>query len=303
MHDDEVRVDAATAVRLITEQFPQWADMPVRELTTAATMNAIFRVGDSLAARFPLRASDPDTMRAALEQEAAAGTEFADVCPFPAPRPVALGRPGHGYPLPWSVHTWLPGRDALAEDPGQSVPFAEDLSRLLRALRAADTNGRRFSGTGRGGHLRDHDDWMELCFTRSEGAVDVASCRAMWAELRALPEVDDDTMSHGDLTPNNVLVAGGRLVGVLDTGGFAAADPALDLVSVWHLLDAGPRQVVRESLEISDVQWRRGMAWALQQAIGLVWYYATSNAVMSAWGRRTLDRLLSDRSGSPLRGQ
>jgi len=107
-----------------------------------------------------------------------------------------------------------------------------------------------------------------------------------------LPEVDDDTMCHGDLTPPNVLVNEGHLVGVLDTGGFAAADPALDLVSVWHLLDHERREVVRESLGCHDVQWRRGMAWGLEQAMGLVWYYASTNPAMSNWGRRTLDRLL-----------
>ena len=35
-----------------------------------------------------------------------------------------------------------------------------------------------------------------------------------------------------DLVPGNVLVAGGRLVGVLDVGGLAPADPALGLV--WY---------------------------------------------------------------------
>jgi hypothetical protein len=33
------------------------------------------------------------------------------------------------------------------------------------------------------------------------------------------------------------------------------------------------------------------MAWALQQAMGLVWYYLDSNPTMSLWGRRTLDRI------------
>ena len=113
----------------------------------------------------------------------------------------------------------------------------------------------------------------------------------MWAGLRALPEVDADVMCHGDLIPPNVLVRGGRLAGVLDTGGFAAADPALDLVSAWHLLDDDPRAVLREALGCGDVQWRRGMAWAFQQAMGLVWYYAQSNPTMSRCGRRTLQRL------------
>ena len=55
-------------------------------------------------------------------------------------------------------------------------------------------------------------------------------------------------MSHGDLTPGNVLVAGGYLAGVLDVGCYGAADPALDLISAWNLLQAGPCQVLRAAL-------------------------------------------------------
>jgi hypothetical protein len=70
-------------------------------------------------------------------------------------------------------------------------------------------------------------------------------------------------------------------------------DPALDLVAAWHLLDEDQRRLLRMSLGCGDIQWRRGMAWALQQSMGLVWYYAESNPAMARWGRRTLDRLLS----------
>ena len=52
-------------------------------------------------------------------------------------------------------------------------------------------------------------------------------------------------------------------------GGFGAADPA-----------------------------SRGMAWAFQQAMGLVWYYLDSNPTMSRWGMRTLDRMV-DAWGRP----
>ena len=209
-----------------------------------------------------------------------------------SPCRVALGAPGYGYPLPWTVQTWLPGGDAIAEDPARSDAFALDLVNLLTQLRSADTAGRSFSGAGRGGQLRDHDEWMDLCFANSQGLVDVVALRAMWTDLRGLPSIDQDAMCHGDLTPQNVLVGAGRLMGVLDTGGFGAADPALDLVSAWHLLDRERRDLVRRQLRCSDVQWRRGMAWALQQAMGVVWYYVETNPVISRWGQLTLARLL-----------
>jgi hypothetical protein len=68
----------------------------------------------------------------------------------------------------------------------------------------------------------------------------------------------------------------------------------LDLVCAWHLLEAGPRRVLRVGLGCDDLEWQRGRAWAFQQAMGLVWYYVDSNPVTSEIGRRTLARLAAD---------
>jgi aminoglycoside phosphotransferase (APT) family kinase protein len=294
MHEDQLDVTVDMVRRLVADQLPRWRDVPVREVSSEGTVNAIFRIGDDLAARLPLRAQDPAEARALLKAEADAARELAACSPFPTPVPVALGAPGHGYPLPWAVQTWLPGRVATVEDPAASVAFAEDLAVLISSLRSADTRGRRFSGTGRGGELPDHDAWLTVCFEESRDLLDVPRLRRLWSELRTLPRTEPDVMTHGDLVPGNVLVRDGRLVGLLDAGGFGPADPALDLVGAWHLLDRGPREVLKQRLDCGDVEWARGMAWAFQQAMGLVWYYAASNPAMSRMGRRTLDRLLTE---------
>jgi aminoglycoside phosphotransferase (APT) family kinase protein len=134
---------------------------------------------------------------------------------------------------------------------------------------------------------------VSTCLRNSEGLLDIKRLAWMWAAFRELPREDPDVMSHGDLTPGNVLVAGGHLVGVLDVDCYGAADPALDLISAWNLLKAGPRQVLRAALRCTDLEWERSKAWAFQQAMGLVWYYADSNPVMSRLGRTTLDRILA----------
>ncbi|KUN94489.1 aminoglycoside phosphotransferase family protein [Streptomyces caeruleatus] len=294
MHEDQVDVTTDIVATLVREQFPQWSHEPVQLLPSTGTVNAIFRIGNDLSARFPLRLADADETLAVLEQEARASAELAQVSRFPAPEPVALGRPGAGYPMPWSVQTWLPGTvasDADA-DPSGSDAFAEDLAAFIAALRETGTRGRLFDGQGRGGVLTHHDDWMAKCFEESEGLLDVPRLREVWSRLRELPRAGADVMSHRDLIPGNVLVAGDRLGGVLDTGGFGPADPALDLVSAWHLLQPGPREVLRRALGCADLEWERGKAWAFEQATGLVWYYVESNPAMSEMGRRTLDRIL-----------
>ncbi|MCW3840014.1 aminoglycoside phosphotransferase family protein [Micromonospora yasonensis] len=295
MHANQLTVPVDTVRTLVDEQFPQWRNLPIRHVPSDGTVNAIFRIGDRLAARFPLELRDVEPTRRWLEAEADAARELVGRTRFRTPEPVALGEPGVGYPLPWSVQTWLPGVVATDEDPAGSVAFAHDLAEFISEVRAIDTGGRTFSGGGRGGDLQSHDAWMDTCFGNSERLLDVPRLRGMWAVLRSLPRsAADDVMNHGDLIPGNVLVSDGRLAGILDVGGLGPADPALDLVGAWHLLDAGPRQALRADLGCDDLEWERGKAWAFVQAMGVVWYYVESNPTMSRMGQRTLARILAD---------
>jgi aminoglycoside phosphotransferase (APT) family kinase protein len=298
MHAGQLRVSAATVRELVDEQFPGWRDLPVVPVASQGTVNALFRLGETLVARFSLMPDDADAARRRLESEARAAAELHGRTRVPTPEPVAIGEPGCGYPLPWAVQTWLPGTVATPDHPAGSVRFAHDLAAFIADVRAVDTRGRAFQGPGRGGNLPDHDDWMRTCFERSEDLVDVGRLRRLWGELRELPpSPGGDVMTHGDLIPGNVLVHADGLVGVIDVGGFGPADPALDLVAAWHLLESEPRQVLRDDLDCDDVQWARGAAWALQQAMGALWYYAGSNPAMSSMARRTLGRLLSGAIG------
>ena len=297
MHAGQLAVSPGMVRELVDEQFPGWRDLPVKAVHSPGTVNAIFRIGGGLAARFPLRPGDAAAVRQLLESEAAAARELAGRTRFATPEPVAIGKPGAGYPLAWAVQTWLPGVTADDEDPGGSVAFARDLAEFIGGVRAIGTGGRTFSGRGRGGDLRSHDEWMETCLDRSGPLLDVPRLRRLWETMRALPRgAAGDVMSHRDLIPGNVLVSGGRLTGILDVGDLGPADPALDLVAAWHLLEDGPRQALRDDLGCDDLEWERGKAWAFQQAMGLVWYYADSNPAMSRMGRRTLERIQASTS-------
>ncbi len=292
MHDDQLTVTIGTACGLVGDQFPEWRELPVRALASQGTVNAIFRIGDELTARFPLQSADVDKTRRGLEREADAARELAGRTRFRTPEPLAIGEPGRDYPLPWSVQTWIPGDVATPDHPAESMAYASDLAEFIRGVRAVDTRGRTFDGSGRGGDLKSHDAFMATCFAKSESLLDVPRLRRMWSELRELPRESPDVMAHGDLIPGNVLVAGGRLLGVLDVGGFGPADPALDLVGAWHLLAHGPRRRLREELGCDDLEWQRGRAWAFEQAMGLVWYYRETNAAMHRMGMVTINRLL-----------
>lgn len=300
MHAGQLTVSVETVSALVDQQFPQWRELRIEPVRSQGTVNALFRLGDSLVARFPLGPGEAGALQRTLEAEAAAAGELLGRTRVPTPEPVALGQPGLDYPLPWSVQTWLSGSVASDCDAGSEVEFAHDLAEFVRDVRAIPLRGRSFRGVGRGGHLPDHDEWMRTCLERSEALLDVGAVRSLWARLRELPpSPGGDRMTHGDLIPANVLVADGRLVGVIDVGGAGPADPALDLVGAWHLLEAGPRAVLRADLRCGDVEWARGAAWALEQAMGVVWYYVESNPAMHRMGRRTVQRLLRDEPSIP----
>lgn len=294
MHGNQVNIDLALVRELVREQFPQFRGEEIVALRSAGTVNAIFRIGSNHAARFPLQMMDPAECRSMLEAEAVTSSEFSVCCPFPSPQPIGIGRQSSTFPLPWQVQTWVEGATATPNDVSGSFAFAGDLVRLITSLRLADLKGRSFNGGDRGGNLSDHDNWMEVCFSKSEDLLDVGRARRMWRDFRRLPPLEREAMSHKDLIPANLLVREERLIGVLDTGAFGPADPSLDLIVAWHLLDRDSRAVFREGLQVGDLEWSRGAAWAFQQAMGLVWYYRETSRIMSDLGQSTISRLIEE---------
>lgn len=292
MHENEVPISHEQVVALIADELPALAGCAIVPVEGGGTVNTIYRIGSAVTARFPLRHDDPDRMLARLRKEMSASAEFVLASPVPAPEPLHIGSPGHSYPMPWTTQSWLPGSTATPTSCDRAVGLARDLCDVVSHLRAWNSRGRSFRGAGRGGVLADHDGWIDECITHSEGLVDTGAMRSLWSKFRQLPREDPDVMCHTDLIPSNVLVADGRLSGLLDTGGFQAADPALDLVVAWHLFTAEVREQVRGDLGCSDLQWERGKAWAFQQAAGAYWYYQHSNPSMADMGKTTLERLL-----------
>jgi aminoglycoside phosphotransferase (APT) family kinase protein len=90
MHPRRLAVEVETVRVLVAEQFPSWGALPIRPVVSQGTVNAIFRVGDALPARFPLQRDDPAETLRQLVAEAAAASELVGRTGFPTPEPVAL---------------------------------------------------------------------------------------------------------------------------------------------------------------------------------------------------------------------
>ncbi|MEU4604255.1 aminoglycoside phosphotransferase family protein [Kribbella sp. NPDC023972] len=293
MHPGQLDVTTDLVTRLVRSQFPAWRGPTISPVRSHGTVNALFRIGDDLVARFPIQPGDPAATRKDLDDEADAARRLHAISPYPTPQPVEIGEPGEAYPLPWAVYSWLPGTIAYDADVAGSIGFAEDLATFVRALRAVPTEGRVFTGSWRGGVLTTHDGYVAESLERSRGMIDVDALGGLWADLRTTPRTEPDVWAHRDLMPGNLLAENGRLVGVIDVGTFTVADPAIDLAPAWNLLDTDARAAFRSALGSDDDEWRRGMGWSFAQAIGCLWYYVETNPVMSRTAHDTLTALLT----------
>lgn len=193
MHPGQLEITTSTVEALVRSQFPQWAGQPVVAVRSHGTVNALFRIGDDLVARFPIEPGDPVDQLSEIEAEVDAARRLRAVAPCPTPEPVAIGDPGEGFPLPWSVYRWLTGTIASDAQVADSPSYAVDLGRFVLALRAVPTQDRTFSRPGRGGLLTAHDEDVADGLDRSRGMIDVDRLARVWADVRTMPRTEPDT--------------------------------------------------------------------------------------------------------------
>ncbi|WP_052663761.1 aminoglycoside phosphotransferase family protein [Psychromicrobium lacuslunae] len=295
MHENQLELTLPIVARLVSTQFPQWSALPLQPVISTGTVNQLFRLGEKWLLRFPLEAGDVENSLRELQAEFRSAEFLLGKVPLKTPEPVAIAEPGPGFPLPWSIYRWIPGQVVHQNEVTDQLDLAVRLAGFVTALRSLDTAGRSFSGSGRGGSLTSQDEYVAEALARNRGLIDIDRLGALWQRLRKAPRPDgSDRWTHGDLMPGNLLLQDERLSAVIDVATLSPADPALDLMPAWNLLDPASREVYRSELGCSDAEWQRGKAWALAQAVGCLYYYRVSNPAMSQTAERTLLALLDD---------
>jgi aminoglycoside phosphotransferase (APT) family kinase protein len=261
--------DAPTSAELVhllvADQYPQWRQSPVTPVVSSGTDHDIYRLGADLVVRLPRRAwaSHQGTV------EAEWLPRLAPHLPLAIPAPLALGRPGRGYPFRWSVHAWLPGvsADVASIDLGQAAVDLADFATALRGI-PTDCAPARLRGR-RGCPLIEVDQSVRTAIGQLGERLDTAAVQAAWeSSLAASPWSRGDVWVHGDLLAGNLLVDGGRLSAVIDFGGLSVGDPSCDLQAAWAMFTDESRSRFRLAMAADDDTWRRGRGWALSQSVG-----------------------------------
>ena len=267
MHVDEHEIDEALVHRLVSEQFPEWADLPLRRIEPSGTVNAIYRLGDELSVRLARRKGPTRPGGKELEWL----PRLAPSLPVEIPVPVAQGRPSDDYPWFWEIHTWVEGETVPIEEI-DAIQAARDLAALVGALRQVSPDG---APPGRGIPLAERDREIRYWLARFDGDPAVT---AEWERALAAPSWEGPPVwHHGDLDVRNWLVREGRIRGVVDWGSMGVGDPACDVMVAWKLHSPAARDAFRAALPTDDATWERARGWALSQAVAILAYYTPEN--------------------------
>ena len=291
--DGRAGITAELVGRLVAEQFPRWAGLPVIPVEADGWDNRTYRLGPTLTVRLPSHAR----YVAAVAKEDRWLPVLAPHLPLAVPEPVALGRPGQGYPHPWSVRRWIPGQPvtpARVTDPGA---FARSIAGFLRALWSVDARDAPPAGAHtfyRGCPPAHYDAEVARALDELGDAVDREGALDVWRSALASSWSGRPVWFHGDVAPGNLLLDDrGRLTAVLDFGTSGVGDPASDLVIAWTFLDGAPREVFRAEVGLDGGSWARARGWALWKAL-IVAAEQGPGSVAGREQRRVVGEVLAD---------
>jgi aminoglycoside phosphotransferase (APT) family kinase protein len=282
----------AAVSRLVASQFPQWAGLPVREVSLQGWDNRTFRLGDDLSVRLPSAAGYVPQ----IEKEHRWLPRLAPCLPLPIPAPLAKGQLAEGFPSEWSVYRWLPGEPVATAQIPDLDRFASDLAGFLAALYRIDPGDGPPAGPHsfyRGGPLATYDAETRRSIDMLRDEIDAGVATRIWEEALAAEWHGPPVWVHGDVAVANLLVQGGRLSAVIDFGCSAVGDPACDTVIAWTFLTGKSRQLFRDELPVDHATWTRGRGWALWKALITI---PGPDPIKAIDARRVLKEVL----GSPL---
>jgi aminoglycoside phosphotransferase (APT) family kinase protein len=291
MHTGEFDLDDALVQRLLTGHFPDLVDLPIALVHSTGTVNAIFRIGDSLCARLPRLEEGAES----LKREWTWLPRIAPFVPLKIPKPVALGKPTVEYPYPSAVYDWVEGVPYEANLVGDERQAALDLTHFILELRKVD-----IKGAPRGGRLplNELDQVTRESIEACRGEIDTVGAAEAWAQALTAPVWDGvPVWIHADLLKSNLLVQDGRLCAVIDFGSVGIGDPAMDVVPAWSVFSKDGRKTFRHAMDVDDATWRRARGYALHQAVRIIPYYSQSNPEFVAMAKHTILEVLADIKG------
>ncbi|MBA2306878.1 aminoglycoside phosphotransferase family protein [Candidatus Dependentiae bacterium] len=265
---DSLSITTSLAAKLIAEQFPAWADLPVRPVEFSGWDNRTFRLGETMLIRLP----SAEHYAPQVHKEHQWLPYLAPCLPLPISTPLALGHPSHDYPWHWSVYQWIEGESAanLSLDTLDLPLIASQLAHFLRKLHALPSTGGPTAGPHnfwRGGPLEIYDAETRSALATLDGFIDTTAALSVWEEALNSEWHTDPVWIHGDFSSGNFLVKNGTVAAIIDFGCMGIGDPACDLVLRWTFFQKEARQTFIRQVDLDKSTWSRARGWALWKAL------------------------------------
>lgn len=286
-------IDIALVRMLIDSQFPPWKHLEIKPVAHGGWDNRTFHLGPDMLVRMP----------SAVEYAAKVEIEqhwlpiLAPQLPLQIPVPVAMGKPGNGYPWNWSVYKWIEGQTAAVAHISDLNQFARDLAGFLRALHAIDAKGGPTPGPHnfyRGGSLQVYDAQTRQALEILKGKIDVKVATRIWEAALSSAWNKPPVWVHGDMSLGNLLVQNGHLSAVIDFGGMAVGDPACDLAIAWTFFKDESREIFHKELNLDEDTWACARGWTIWKALIIAAGICGTNAAEGKACWRIIDELTAD---------
>lgn len=292
---DDIGIDVPLVGKLIALQFPQWADLPIRQVANDGHDNRTFHLGDEMSVRMPSGRRYAEHV--GIEHEWL--PKIAPHLPLAITEPLGRGTPALGVPWPWSVNRWIIGDTAGVDVIGDLTEFATDLAYFLNALQRIDASDGPPPGQEnffRGGDLTVYDSETRNCIETLGDVIDSEMALSLWKSALNAKADGSSVWVHGDIAVGNLLVRRGRLCAVIDFGQLAAGDPSCDLAIAWTFFSGSSRSAFRVGLSVDDATWARGRGWALWKALITMVKHERIHRIEYKMAERTICEVLSDES-------
>lgn len=291
--NDILIIDTTLVRKLIDSQFPQWKHLEIKPVIHGGWDNRTFHLGGTMLVRMP--SSQEYAAKVEIEQKWL--PILAPQLQLKIPIPLAMGKPGNGYPWNWSIYRWIEGETAVFAPVSDLNKFARDLAQFLVALQKIDTSGGPLPGVHnfyRGGSLEVYDSQTRQALALLKDKIDVAAATKIWEIALATKWNKAPVWVHGDISLGNLLVQNGQLSAVIDFGGLAVGDPACDLAIAWTFFKDESREIFRSTLDLDEGTWARGRGWTLWKALIVASGICETNNIEGKDCWRIIDEVIAD---------
>jgi aminoglycoside phosphotransferase (APT) family kinase protein len=286
-------INVSLVSKLVSTQFPQWADLPIKPIELDGWDNRSFRLGEDMTVRLPSAAAYAPQVK----KEHRWLPRLAPSLPLPIPVPLAMGVPACGYPWHWSVYRWLEGENATIERIADLNQFAANLAQFLIALQRIDPTGGPPPGRHnffRGGPLEIYDAETRQAITILGSEIDTDRVREVWEIALETMWHGSPVWLHGDVSAANLLIKSGQLSAVIDFGCSGVGDPACDLTIAWTLLSGKSQAAFRAALPMDSATWSRGRGWALWKGLITLAEHINTNPLEAKKAQSVINKVLAD---------